>query len=415
MTATGQGDQTSDQETRSPAAEREASETGGAALTASIVEDLATVSASEWNVLDLGGDPFLSHEFLLALEDTNSVGEAHGWYPRHLTLRSGNGRLVGASPMYLKNNSWGEFVFDWTWADAYHRHGLDYYPKLVAGVPYTPVTGARLLVATDTDRSRVRGELIRQGMRYAARSELSGVHWLFVRPDESELLAETGLIRRTGLQYHWHNPGYADFDDFLASLTSRRRKTIRRERRFVNEQGLTLQVRHGSELDSREWSMVYRFYASIYDRKHGYPSLTEAFFQRIGRTMGDRVVLVLALDPDRRPVACAINFRGGDALYGRFWGCTAQYHSLHFEACYYQGVEYCIRHGLRRFEPGAQGEHKIPRGFLPTATWSGHWIADPRFRAVLKRYCDQERELMVEEYRELMARSPYRQATIPAG
>jgi len=388
---------------------------GATALKASVIEDIGTIAASEWNALNAAGDPFLSHEFLSALEGTGCVGKAHGWFPRHLALRDETGRLVGASPMYLKDNSWGEFVFDWAWADAFHRHGITYYPKLVSGIPYTPVTGTRLLAVPDVNQGTVRRELIRQGVRYAKESGLSGVHWLFVRPDESELLDASGLMRRTGLQYHWHNAGYCAFDDFLGSLTSRRRKTIRRERRYVAEQGLTLQVRHGSELDRGEWSMVHRFYASIYDRKHGYAALTEDFFRRIGKSMGDRVVLVLALDQDRQPVACAINFRGDDALYGRFWGSTGQYHSLHFEACFYQGIEYCIRHGLRRFEPGAQGEHKIPRGFLPTATWSAHWIANPGFSTVLKRYCEQEQGLMVEEYRELMSLSPYRCATTPGG
>lgn len=390
------------------AANPPAGEPSATTLTASIVEDIAAIPASEWNALEAGGDPFLSHEFLSALEGTGCLGAGHGWYPRHLVLRDAAGRLAGASPMYRKDNSWGEFVFDWAWADAFHRHGVHYYPKLVTGVPYTPVTGTRLLVAPGTGAVPVRRRLIREGIRYAGDAGMSGLHWLFVRPDEAGLLAEAGLMRRTGLQYHWHNPGYADFNDFLASLTSRRRKTIRRERRAVTEQGLTLEVRHGDGLDTRDWSMVHGFYASIYERKHGYASLTEAFFHRIGKTMGDRVVIVLARDGNGVPVACAINFRGPGALFGRFWGATGKFDNLHFEACYYQGIEYCIRNGLRRFEPGAQGEHKIPRGFLPTATWSAHWIAHPEFHRVLSRYCRQERDLMVEEHRELMSRSPFR-------
>ena len=383
-------------------------------------DSLAEVPAEEWNALAADGNPFLRHEFLHGLEATGCLGRRSGWYPRHFLLRRlegevtdaapGAGELVGAVPAYLKTNSYGEFVFDWAWADAYQRHGLDYYPKLVSSIPFTPATGRRLLVRPDQPWAETVRTLAAAMRQFAASEECSSVHFLFLTEPESELLSADDApsaadgdapsdgasdhLRRLDCQYHWHDGGYASFEDFLADCTSKRRKTIRRERRHVAEAGLVLERRTGDTLDAREWGEVHRLYRSTYDRKWGSPSLTERFFRRMGETFGEHTLVVLAHDPSdaepERPVACSIMFGGGDTLYGRYWGCRREYNSLHFEACYYQGIEHCIERGIPRFEPGAQGEHKITRGFVPTLTRSAHWIAHPQFRDAIGRFLAEE-------------------------
>ena len=403
-----------------------------------IRDSLAEVPAAAWNARDPDGNPFLRHEFLHGLEATDCLGRKSGWYPRHVLLwrvagggdREGldgadgpggtsdegepPGELIGAVPAYVKTNSYGEFVFDWAWADAYQRHGLDYYPKLVAAIPFTPATGRRLLVRADqpyADTVRLLAAAVRQ---YAAAEGLSGAHFLFLTKAESDLLSaepalseepdtvddDEGLpracdhLRRLDCQYHWHDAGYASFEDFLADCTSKRRKTIRRERRHVAEAGLALERRRGDTLNAAEWREVHRLYRSTYDRKWGNPSLTERFFRRMGETFGEHTLVVFAFDPGEaepeRPVACSIMFSGGGTLYGRYWGCRREYNSLHFEVCYYQGIEHCIEQGIARFEPGAQGEHKITRGFVPTLTRSAHWIAHPQFREAIGRFLAEE-------------------------
>jgi len=418
-----------------------------------VCDSLAAVEAADWNALEIDDNPFLRHEFLYGLEASNCLGAASGWYPRYFLLSQREdasvetGELVGAVAAYLKTNSYGEFVFDWAWADAFQRHGLDYYPKLVIAVPFTPATGRRLLVRHDqpyAETVRLLASAVRQ---YAASEDCSGAHFLFVTEAESDILsarpprsvarankteaeteAETGSntvaeegaetetetdavaepdagadlqaeladdhLCRFDCQYHWQNAGYADFDDFLAACTSKRRKTIRRERRHVSEAGLQLERRSGASLDDAEWQAVHDLYRSTYDRKWGNPSLTLEFFRRMGASFGDHTLVVLVHDPadsePERPVACSIMFVGGDTLYGRYWGCRREYNSLHFEACYYQGIEHCIDQRIARFEPGAQGEHKITRGFVPTLTRSAHWIAHPQFRDAIGRYLGEE-------------------------
>lgn len=390
--------------------------TPGSALTVCVHDSLEDIYADEWNALSLG-EPFLSHAFLVALERNGCVGHTYGWYPKHLAVRNAQGMLCGAMPLYLKTNSYGEFVFDSAWAHAYTRTGLSYYPKLVCAIPYTPVTGSRLLIhptlaVSGTEAERIRQCLIDEALTLAREHRLSSVHWLFTLPQETPQLAEQGLMLRMGCQYHWHNAGYTDFDDFLTGFVAHKRKKLKRERARMAEQGITLRAVQGDALDAALWPLVHGFYTDTFDRKWGIPTLNLEFFKEIGRTLGTRIVLILA-EHQGEIVACAINFRSNDTLYGRFWGCKAAFHSLHFETCYYQGIEYCIQQGLQRFEPGAQGEHKISRGFLPTPTWSAHWTAHPQFSLAIADFCRRERQMMAEECQALFAHSPFREDAIP--
>ena len=397
---------------------------GESSLRIEVRDSLADVDPADWDALNRGGYPFLYHAFLHGLDETGCLGRSTGWYPRYVLLRRGafeddgedgdeggdvradvpGSELVGAVAAYVKTNSRGEFVFDWAWADAYERHGLRYYPKLVVAMPFTPATGPRLLVREDMPFETTARLLAGAVRQYAASEEYSSVHWLFPTEAEHALLTAgddadvAGLppagdhLARLDCQYHWHNHGYASYDDFLAGCTSKRRKTLRRERRHVTDAGLVLTRRAGDSLTDAEWADVHALYSSTFDRKWGNASLTKAFFKRIGRTLGERTLVVLVHDPNdaapERPVACSIMFEGDDVLYGRYWGCRREYPSLHFEACYYQGIDHCIERGLATFEPGAQGEHKITRGFEPTLTRSAHWIAHtavPRCRGGLSR------------------------------
>lgn len=354
------------------------------------------------------GSPCVRHEFLVALERHGCVGETYGWLPRHLVAYDETGRPAGVVPLYLKNNSYGEFVFDWSWAEAFQRAGMAYYPKLVAAIPYTPITGPRLLVHPDADRKPVVRALIDRALTLTEQSGFSSLHWLFTDTQDTGMLVEQGFMRRTGCHFHWHNAGYTSFDDFLGHLNSRKRKKIRRERRFVREAGIRMEVIAGNESTEAQWRVMHQFYRSTFDRKSGIPTLTPGFFLEIGRTMGEQVLLVFAVHQGK-PVAGAIMLRGDDALYGRHWGCSREFHSLHFETCYYQGIEYCIDHGLMLFEPGAQGEHKISRGFLPTLTWSAHWVRDERFGAAINRFLTHEHDMVVDYYQEMQRYSPFRQ------
>jgi uncharacterized protein len=370
---------------------------------------LEEIPPADWNALSGGRDPFLRHEFLVALERHSCVGERFGWLPRHLAAYDDAGALIGAVPLYLKDNSYGEFVFDWAWADAYARNGLHYYPKLVASIPYTPATGARLLIAADADQAAVSHALIEAALELARELNVSSLHWLFTPIDQTELLETHGLMRRTGCQFHWRNHGYRDFNDFLDTFSSAKRKKVRQERRHVAAAGIELEVLHGNAMSESQWHILHGFYRSTFERKSGMPTLSLPFFREISRTMGESLVLVMARHQGAY-VAGAICLRGTDALYGRHWGCSADYHSLHFEACYYQGIDYCIQHGLQLFEPGAQGEHKISRGFLPTPTWSAHWIAHAGFREILARYTAQESAHTMEYINELAQHTPYKNA-----
>ncbi len=377
-----------------------------------IIGSLEEVEPAHWDRLAGEHCPFTRHAFLVALERHGCVGQHFGWLPQHLLAYEG-GQLLGAVPMYIKDNSYGEFVFDWAWADAYARAGLHYYPKLVAAIPYTPATGPRLLIkGTGAPRAAIAQALIAAALRHAQSLGLSSLHWLFTDAQDTARLAEAGLMLREGCQFHWQNRHpegrpYRDFDDFLATFSAAKRKKVRRERRRVREQGVTLEVLHGSEIAEAQWRIYHDLYADTFIRKGGTATLSLNFFRELGHSMPDSVVLVLARYAQKY-VAAAFNLRGSDTLYGRHWGCSADFHSLHFEACYYQGLEYCIRHGLQRFEPGAQGEHKVSRGFLPTPVWSAHWIAHPAFRDAIGDFLERERRSMAYYRRDLSAHTPYK-------
>lgn len=374
--------------------------TRGSALHASIDE----IAPAEWNALDHGGVPFLRHEFLAALERTGAVSAATGWTPAHVTLRRA-GELVGALPLYEKSHSWGEFVFDFSWAEAYRRYGARYYPKLVAATPFTPATGPRFLVRPGADPARVRRELLE-----AARARLprcSSLHVQFTTRQECEWLGSAGLLTRIDCQFQWLNEGYGDFEAFLATFTAEKRKKARRERRRVAEAGIRFSWRGGDELSEAEWRTVHALKTATFHRHGHEPYLGLACFLELARAPACRPLVLLATR-DRAIVACAIFFRGADTLYGRYWGAAGDYHSLHFEACYYQGIEYCIREGLARFEPGTQGEHKIARGFRPTLTYSAHHIDDPRFGAAIGRFLAEERAAVEAYAAETERRVPFR-------
>ncbi len=371
-----------------------------------IVEHIAEIDRDAWNALGVVAYPFLRHEFLAALEAEGCLGERYGWLPRHLALWNEDGQLVGAAPLYLKFNSYGEFVFDWAWADAYARQGLEYYPKLVSASPYTPATGPKLLTHPNAPEGTATA-LIAAGQELAEQMGVSSLHWLFTLPHETEALENIGLMRRVGCQFHWENQGYADFDAFLATLSSGKRKNIRKERRRVVEAGVTFRLLDGHTATPEDWRIFHHFYESTFDKRGGIPTLSLGFFESLARSLPDGVLLVMA-DHDAHPVAAAFCLVGENTLYGRHWGCSEFFDNLHFEACYYQGLDFCIQRGLQRFEPGAQGEHKVARGFLPTETLSAHWVADSRFREAIAKHLDYERAGMQDYINEMQTRSPYR-------
>lgn len=375
-------------------------------MRARVLDSIESVPAKQWNALDIGGNPFLRHEFLAALERTGRVGPDAGWAPEHLVIEDPAG-IAGAIPLYRKHHSWGEFVFDWSWAQAYHQAGLPYYPKLVSMAPFSPVPGARLLARPDGDAPAIRRVLIDTVIEHARSQACSSIHVLFTMQPELQLLLQAGFLLRHDCQFHWHNRGYRTFEDFLATFRAEKRKKALRERRRVRESGIEFRTLHGQDIDAALWRTVFAFSASTFQARGHEHYLNVEFFERIACELPDSIMVKLASYGDR-PIAAAIFLRSQDTLYGRYWGAAADFHSLHFEACYYQGIEYCIEHGLQRFEPGTQGEHKVPRGFEPAHTWSAHWIADPRFRRAIDRYLAQERIAIDEYMASVRDHTPYR-------
>jgi hypothetical protein len=369
-----------------------------------VVEDLAQVSAAEWNAL-AGANPLLSHAFFGALHETGCAAGHTGWAPRFLTLWDG-AHLRGAMPLYLKSHSYGEYVFDWAWADAYERSGLEYYPKLLCAVPFSPVSGARILAADRAARDR----LVAAALELAR--GVSSLHVLFPPEAEARELAEAGLMLRRGVQFHWANAGYASFDEFLATLTHDKRKKIRQERRRVREAGVTLVRKTGAEIRRADWQFFVRCYALTYRAHRATPYLNLAFFTRLGETLPQNVLMILA-ERAGRPIAAALDLFSHEALYGRYWGATEHVPCLHFEACYYQGLEFCIERGIAAFEGGAQGEHKLARGFLPAPTWSAHWLRHPRFANAVGSFLAREARGMEHYIDELAERSPFRSGAAP--
>jgi len=352
-------------------------------------------------------NPFVSHDFLTSLETSSSVGSGTGWQPRHLLAEDANGALLGAAPCYLKGHSRGEYVFDQGWAEAFERAGGDYYPKLQVAVPFTPVTGPRLLARPGPFAHAVRGALADALAEITATSELSSAHVTFLPEAEWRALGERGFLQRTDQQFHWENAGYATFDDFLAALASRKRKTIRRERKNALAPGIEVRWLTGSELTEAAWNAFFSFYMDTGSRKWGRPYLTREFFSIVGEKMRDRILLVMAKRAGRW-IAGAINFIGADTLYGRNWGAIEQHQFLHFELCYYQAIEYAIAHKLKRVEAGAQGEHKLARGYLPHTTYSAHFIANPSLRRAVAEYLAHERAYVQTAGEELAAAAPFR-------
>ncbi|MEY3137399.1 MAG: hypothetical protein RL580_1131 [Pseudomonadota bacterium] len=373
-----------------------------------VVERLDAIDGAQWDALDHHGYPFLRHAFLSALERTRCIGEGTGWSPRVLTVQDDRG-LAGALPAWLKTHSYGEFVFDFAWAQAYARHGLRYYPKLVAAAPFTPATGPRCLVRSDLDQPLISRQLIQSLAEYADEQELSSAHVLFpAEADRSLLERDPDWLMRRDCQFHWRNRGYADFEDFLGSFTADKRKKARRERRRVAEAGITFESRRGSEASPEEILTAWQLHRVTFLRRGNEPYLAAETFLEIARTMGESLLFKFAKHGDEI-VAVAVFFVGRDTLYGRYWGCTENFHSLHFETCYHQGIEFCIEQRLDRFEPGTQGEHKVSRGFEPTYTYSAHRIAEPRFRSAIADYLQRESEA-VERYAAGIAEHvPYRQ------
>jgi len=372
-------------------------------------DNIASVKAEHWNQLIDASNPFIEHDFLNALEQHDCLKE-WGWHPQHCLLYDGD-TLIGACPAYLKDNSYGEFVFDWAWADAYQKNGLEYYPKLVTSIPFTPAQGPRLLAIknhTDKDGKLVESETIKQGLinaliAYSEKNNLSSAHFLFCENADIQLLKKSNLLLRIDYQYHWNNQNYASFDDFLSRLTSKRRKNIKRERRTVDENNIRIETIRGDDLNEEQWEMLYAFYRVTFMKKSGAPTLTLDFFKAVAH----KLLAVFAYHGNRT-VAAAILFESKDKLYGRHWGCSDNYNNLHFEVCYYTGIDYCINSHLKVFEPGAQGEHKIWRGFLPTKMQSAHWIANDEFKLAIKDFLQRETIAMKHHGELLLESSPYK-------
>jgi len=369
----------------------------------STIEHLAP---QEWNALGAGANPFTRQEFLAALERTRCVGPGSGWEPSYLTLHDERG-LAAAAAAFVKRHSYGEFVFDFAWARGYERLGRRYYPKLTLAAPFSPATGPRLLVRADLDRDALAARLLGELEQHAASQGLSGVHALFLDEAARAACARRGWLLRRDCQFHWTNRGYASFDDYLDSFTAEKRKKARRERRRVAEAGVRFETRFGHELTEPLLERVYELHRDTFLRHGHEPYLTREFFSEAARSLPESLMVKLALHR-RTVVATAIFFCSPEALYGRYWGASADYHSLHFEACYHQGIEFCIERGIRRFEPGTQGEHKVSRGFEPAITWSAHYIADPEFRAAIGAYLAREGAAIDAYAREVQRHVPYR-------
>ncbi|WP_338332743.1 GNAT family N-acetyltransferase [Acetobacter sp. LMG 32666] len=369
------------------------------------------IPAREWAQCAGPDNPFISHEFLTALEDSGSTGPKSGWVPRHVCLHGPDGQLAAVCPAYLKGHSWGEYVFDQGWARAFEAAGGQYYPKLQIAVPFTPAPGHRLLLHPNAppQTAAVMADALRQ---ICADTGLSSAHVTFCTQAESTVLHQRGWLPRLGLQYHWHNNGYATFDDFLATLSARKRKSIKRERRDANNAGLTFETRQGASITQADWQAFYQFYRNTIDRKWGSAYLSEDFFPLMAQRLGERVVLMLARN-GTTPVAAALNLMGTNTLYGRNWGCTGNWPFLHFELCYYRAIDFAIAHGLQRVEAGAQGEHKIQRGYVPTLTHSAHWLQNPALRDAVDRFLQAERPAIQAEAQALNTLTPYRQDLPP--
>lgn len=372
---------------------------GDAPVTLRVLDSLTGIDAAQWNNLT-GGQPFLRYELFRALHDSGCATARTGWLPRFVTLWD-ESRLCGAVPLYLKSHSYGEYVFDWAWADAYERHGLRYYPKLVSAVPFSPITGPRILAATPS----LRATLVRETLELARKT--SSLHVLFPPENEARELEAAGMMLRRGVQFHWQNQGYSDFDDFLSVLSHDKRKKIRQERRKLRDEGIVFRHLVGNDIHHEHWSFFNRCYELTYRAHNSTPYLNLAFFEQLGATLPQHLLLIVA-ERDGRPLAAALNVFSDAVLYGRYWGATGFVPNLHFETCYYQAIEFAIERRIGVIEGGAQGEHKIARGFLPIGTWSAHWLAHPQFADAVERFLAQEAAGIAGYMDELNERTPFK-------
>lgn len=371
-----------------------------------VIDSLNAISATDWdacaNPADGPLDPFITHHFLLALEESGSVGDGTGWAPRHLVAKQ-NGETIGVMPLYAKGHSQGEYVFDHAWAGAYERAGGRYYPKLQSAVPFTPATGRRLLIREDIAREA----LVRAAIQITSENQVSSFHITFCTEEEYTLGPELGMMQRIGQQFHWENDNYTDFDEFLSKLSSRKRKMIRKERKQAQAFGGEILQLTGDQIEPEHWDAFWRFYQDTGARKWGTPYLTREFFNIAQKTLRDDILLVLA-KRDGQYVAGALNFIGGDTLFGRYWGCAEDHPYLHFELCYYQAIDYAIAQRLARVEAGAQGEHKLARGYMPSPVYSLHWIADEGFESAVAQFLSDERAAVDEDIEFLSAVGPFK-------
>ena len=353
------------------------------------LDSIAKVAPDSWNML-VGSDyPFIQHEFLFALEESGCTTAHSGWKPHHLVIKNKSDKLIAVMPLYLKNNSMGEYVFDWSWADAYYQHGMEYYPKFVTSAPFTPSAGPRICLDPKENRDELINSIVNSIKKEAELLNCSSWHVLFPDKDLSDSLSALSLVQRHGCQYQWFNKNYTGFDNFLESFSSRKRKNLKKERKKIHESNIQFEWLEGKEVSTEQWQCFYKFYQNTYLVRGRSAYLTLPFFLEIARLMPEQILLVLAKKDDAY-IAGALSFKDENTLYGRYWGCDEEWQFLHFETCYYQGIEYCIQHNLQKFDSGAQGEHKIQRGFEPVLTYSNHWISHPQFSAAIDQFIKEE-------------------------
>ena len=372
-----------------------------------IYQSLLDIPAKQWDRVNIDDNPFTSYAFLSSLEESASIGNKTGWLPRYLVMHDESGNLAGALPMYEKHHSWGEYVFDWAWANAWQQCGLAYYPKLIVAVPFSPVSGQRILIADGYEKEQVINGLHQAAIDFAKEASYSSLHYLFPTSDECSYLQQQGLQIRHDVQFHWDNRDYQGFQEFLSTMSSRKRKKIARERRRVSEQGIEFNVVSGQEISAVNMQNMYEFYLSTIMAHGSHAYLSSRFFQLLGQRMADNIVLIEA-HYQGDIIAAALNIRHEDVLYGRYCGCNEEYHSMHFETCYYQAIDYCINNSLSRFEGGAQGEHKLSRGFLPSITCSAHWMADEKLSSAISDFLDREKAHVAHYQQLLDQRSPFK-------
>jgi predicted N-acyltransferase len=372
------------------------------------ISSINDISADKWNTVCGTDYPFLRHEFFAALENSGSTSEATGWQAHHLLLEDNKQQLLAVMPLFIKHHSYGEYVFDWSWADAYHRHGYEYYPKLLSAIPFTPATGPRWGVDQSVDSDEIQSLLFSALEQEALTLNISTIHCLFPNESGKSVLTQQHYIQRTGCQYHWLNKNYKSFDDFLGAFTSRKRKNLNKERRKVVEQDIELAIKEGADITEKEWQTFYLFYHMTYFKRSGRQGyLSDEFFPLLAKSLPQHLMMVQAIKNDEM-IAAALYLKDSETLYGRYWGCKEEYDQLHFEACYYQGIEYAIKHQLKRFDPGAQGEHKIQRGFTPTPTYSYHWISDPQFRGGISQFTASEEKQIHHYIKQASERLPFK-------